>query len=427
MDGGTGLLIFAFVLVFFGAFFSMSEAAFMSVSKLSIRQMAAGGGKRARRVERILNKKDRLISSVLIGNNLVTILTSSIVTTFAINMAGEEHEALALAIATAATTFVMVVFGDIIPKVMASRYSQKTVLLTARPLAFLMFLLTPVNAALDAFIKKLLAIFSRGMDEEEQSLTEQEVLTMLDMGYEAGVIPEEESQMIDAVFEFRKAHARDVMVPRTDITAISADADYEEVLGVFRTEQFSRLPVYGEDMDDIVGVLNFKDFMLAKIDKDSFKVANHMREPFFSYEFQSTQKLFSQMRRNGAGMAVILDEYGGCAGLVSLEDIVETIMGDIFDEHDDINPDQITCVIPGEEYNMFGGVRIDEFNKLLGTNLASDDYDTMAGYVMGLFGHIPKQGEKITHENFTFIVEEVDKNRIEALKVKIIKYDTLEV
>jgi len=415
--GIMGPLIFAIVLVMMGAFFSMSETALMSVSRLTMRHLADNGEKRAKLVEKILSKKERFISSVLIGNNLVTILVSIIVAAFAIEISTEENEALYLTIATFATTIVVIIFGDIIPKVMASKFTQKVALFTARPLSFVMFIFNPINVVLDAFINRLLSLF--GNNADEQIVTEQEVLKMLEMGHEAGIIPEEQSQMIDAVFEFRKAHARDVMIPRRDIVAISADASYDEVLEIFKRERFSRLPIYREDLDDIIGVLNFKDLMFAEIDTEDFEAERYMRNHFLSYEQQSTQKLFANMRAEGINLAIVLDEYGGCAGLVTLEDLVETIMGEIFDEHDDADLQDISCIIPGEEYDVLGGLRLDDFNKQLGTSLVSEDYDTIAGYVMGLFGYIPKQGEQISENKLSFIVEDVAKNRIESLKIKI--------
>ena len=418
MEAGImGPLIFAIVLVMMGAFFSMSETALMSVSRLTMRHLADSGEKRAKLVEKILSKKERFISSVLIGNNLVTILVSIIVAAFAIEISTEENEALYLTIATFATTIVVIIFGDIIPKVMASKFTQKVALFTARPLSFVMFIFNPINVVLDAFINRLLSLF--GNNADEQIVTEQEVLKMLEMGHEAGIIPEEQSQMIDAVFEFRKAHARDVMIPRRDIVAISADASYDEVLEIFKRERFSRLPIYREDLDDIIGVLNFKDLMFAEIDTEDFEAERYMRNHFLSYEQQSTQKLFANMRAEGINLAIVLDEYGGCAGLVTLEDLVETIMGEIFDEHDDADLQDISCIIPGEEYDVLGGLRLDDFNKQLGTSLVSEDYDTIAGYVMGLFGYIPKQGEQISENKLSFIVEDVAKNRIESLKIKI--------
>ena len=414
--GSSAPLIIAVFLVMAGAFFSMSETALMSVSRLSIKHLADSGMKRAKIAEKIMGKKERFISSVLIGNNLVTIIVSSMVAMYAINISSEENEALALTIATFITTVVIVIFGDILPKVMASKYAQKIALLTARPVAFVMFVFLPVVAVLDIFIKALLRLFgSSGNDE--QTITEQEVLTMLDMGHKEGIIPEEESQMIDAVFEFRKAHASDIMTPRTDITAIPHTASYADVMEVFESERFSRLPVYEEDLDHIIGVVNFKDFMFEAEDDEDFDVAQYIREPFYAYETQSAQKLLSNMRKDGAALAVVNDEYGGCAGLITIEDLVERIMGDIFDEHDEID-DEFICIADGKEYEVQGGARIDDFNKYFETKLSSDDYDTMAGYVMGLFGYIPKQGEEISYKNITFTVEEIEKNRIESLKIK---------
>jgi len=414
--GSTAPLIIAVALVAAGAFFSMSETAIMSVSRLSIRHLAENGMKRAKIVEKIIDKKERFISSVLIGNNLVTIIVSIMAAAYASNVASEENEALALTIATIITTVVVVVFGDIMPKVMASKFTQKLALFSARPVAFVMFIFTPVVALLDILIKQFLRLFG-GEGGTEATLTEQEVMTMLDIGYKEGVIPEEESQMIDAVFEFRKAQASDVMTPRMDIKAISNAADYAEVLQVFSEERFSRLPVYKEDLDHIIGVVNFKDFILEASDDEDFDAEQYMRDAFFVPETLSTQKLLANMRENGAAMAVVVDEYGGCAGLVTIEDLVERIMGDIFDEHDDIDED-IVCITKGEEYGLVGSVRIEDFNEFFETELASEDYDTMAGYVVGLFGNIPKQGEEISHEGLTFVVEEMEKNRIESLRVK---------
>jgi len=409
-------LFIAVALVAAGAFFSMSETAIMSVSRLTIRHLAENGMKRAKLIEKIIDKKERFISSVLIGNNLVTIIVSVMAAAYASSIASEENEALALTIATIVTTVVVVVLGDILPKVFASKFTQKLALFSARPVSFVMFIFTPVVALLDMFIKQLMRLFG-GAGSDEQTLTEQEVLTMLDMGYKEGVIPEEESQMIDAVFEFRKAQASDIMTPRMDIKAIAHTASYSEVLEVFSEERFSRLPVYKEDMDHIIGVVNFKDFILEAADDEDFDVEQYMREAFFTYETQSTQKLLASMRESGAAMAVVLDEYGGCAGLVTIEDLVERIMGDIFDEHDEIDED-IVCIADGEEYRLIGSVRIEEFNEFFETELVSEDYDTMAGYAMGLFGYIPKEGEEISHENISFVVEEVEKNRIESLRVK---------
>ena len=416
--GSMWLLILAFILVVLGAFFSMSETALTSVSKLSIRHMAEKGMKRAKTVEKIVNDRGKMISSVLIGANLTTILLSSIATTIAIGLASEENEALAVAIGTVITTVVVLLGSDITPKVVASKYTEKIALFVARPMILVMFLFTPINLVLNGFINKLLSLFGFNKDKDQNTITEQEVLTMLDMGYEEGVIPEEESIMIDAVFEFRKSQARDIMIPRTDMIAIPITAEYDEIIKVFQDEGYSRLPVYKDDLDHIVGMLNFKDFMLRVEEEEGFDVERYIREPFFSYENQSAQKLFANMRTSGASLAIILDEYGGCAGLVTIEDLVETIMGEIFDEHDEVDID-ITCIIPNKEYSVLGGTRIDDFNKLLDISLISDDYDTMAGYVMGLFGYIPKHGDVITQNNLTFIVEESGKNRIERLKIKI--------
>jgi CBS domain containing-hemolysin-like protein len=210
-----------------------------------------------------------------------------------------------------------------------------------------------------------------------------------------------------------------------DIGAIELEYTHDQILEIFKNDKFSRLPVYKESIDHIVGVLNFRDFMLSDIPKEEFKAQFIMRKPFFTYEYQTTAKLFSQMKAEGAGMTIILDEYGGTAGLITLEDLIETIVGEIFDEYDDEEKEEkqteIICVKEGEEYIVLGSVRIEDFNELLELDLTSDDYDTMAGYAMDLFGYIPTLGEEITSKNITFAVEAVEKNRIESLRIKINK------
>jgi putative hemolysin len=424
--GSLGPLILAAVLLAFGFLFSMSETALTSISKLSVRQMKEDGKKRASLVEKLTSNKDRLLSSILIGNNLVTIIISAIVTAFAINISNYENEALVVTIATAIVSFVIIVFGDIAPKALATRDPGRVSLFVARPISWLMLILSPFSSILNRIFSKLFSFIGKNHEEEQQQ-KEQELITFLDMSVEEGVLPEEEGEMISAVIEFREGVAKDIMTPRVDIVAVDIHEDYEYVLEVFETEKFSRLPVYEDNIDNIVGILNFRDFILNLVAKNEYNIKELMRAPFFSPEYQTTAKLFAQMKSAGVSLAIILDEYGGTSGLLTIEDLVETIMGEIFDEYDEEDKEskdnEIACLVPGSEYLVQGGVKIEDFNELLEEALEiplhSEDYETMAGYVLGLFGYIPTEGEEIADGNIAFSVESVERNRINSLRIKI--------
>jgi len=424
--GSTGLIVAA-VLLLFGFLFSMSETSLTSISKLSIRTMKEDGKKRAELVDKLTSQKDRLLSSILIGNNLVTILISAIVTTFAINISNYENETRVVAIATAITSFVIIIFGDIMPKVLATKDPTRISLFVARPTSWLMFILSPISGVLNKVIGWMFSWFGNKDDAEMQAEKEQELETYIEMSYEEGVLHEDEKKMMDGLFEFRDNVARDIMVPRVEIIAIDQDANYDTVLEIFKKEQFTRLPVYEENIDNIVGILIFRDFILSDVPKKDFDTTKIMRKPFISLENLPTQELLGQMRQKGVSLAIIADEYGGTAGLVTMEDLVETIVGDIFDEYDledkEIKDTEITCITEGEEYRILGSVRIEDFNELLEqlehTPLDTEDYDTIGGFVMGLLGIIPEGKEEIAHNFITFIVEEMERNRIGSLIVKI--------
>ena len=426
--GSSGQIAIALVLLMFGILFSMSETALTSLSKVAVRQMKEDGKKRAALVERLFNNKERVISSLLIGNNLVTIIMSAIVTTLALNIASYENEALVLTVATAITSFLVIIFGDITPKVLASKDPSRISHFVALPTSWLLFILSPLSLVLNKVLEKTFSFFGPKDVETEKKEKEQELISYLEIAHEEGIIEKEESQMMGAVFGLRESEAAEIMTPRVEIVAIGIDYSYEAILEVFKTEKFSRIPVYEESVDNIVGVLNFKDFIFCE--QNNFKIESLMRPPLFCIEHQSTDKLFAQMKEAGAGLAVVLDEYGGTAGLITMEDLVETIVGDIFDEYDqeDIEKEgeEIVCIVEGTEYLVQGSARIEEVNEFLNLKLASEDYDTISGYVVELFGYIPTAGEAAAFESISFIVESMERNRIGDLRIKIENEDTEE-
>jgi len=413
--GSIGEIILALVLIIFSAFFSMSETSLTSLGKVKIRTMVEEGKRGAKNVEKATENKDKLLSTVLIGSNFANIALGSIVTAFALSVAG--NNAASIAIATGVATLIVLIFGEITPKTVAMEYPEKISLLISRPLLLAISILSPIAAALNFLIYAALKPFGFSRDKKETLITENELKTMLEVGVEEGVIEQEEHKMMDNIMEFADVLAKDVMTPRTEMAAIGIEFTYDEVLEVFSSEGFSRLPVYQDNVDYIVGVLHIKDFVSAGAKKDEFKVESYMRDPFFSLEQKRTRELFTEMRRENISLAIILDEYSGTAGLLSIEDLIEEIVGEIFDEHDEERKE--VEHIDEHEYLVGGSMKIGDFNEMSGSNMTSEEYDSVGGYVMGLAGGIPKLGDSLSDEQFTFVVEEMEKNRIEKLRIRL--------
>ncbi|MCL1986583.1 MAG: hemolysin family protein [Firmicutes bacterium] len=406
-------IILAVVLIMISAFFSMSETSLTALNKYKIKAMAEEKIKRAKQVEKATENKDRLLSSILIGNNLSNIALGSIATTLAMSIAG--NNATSIIIATGLATLILLIFGEITPKNIALEHPEKIAMLVVRPLTFIMILLAPIATALNFIISRALKPFGFSMGEKNNGITENELKTILEEGVEVGVIEQEEHKMLDNVLHFNDAQAKDVMTPRTDMVVINLDFTYTEVLQAFTTARLSRLPVLQDNIDNIVGVLHIKDFISVDNNEKNFSVEKCMREPLFTLEFKNTREVFADMRRKNSSLAVVLDEYGGTAGLLSMEDLIEEIVGEIFDEHDKIEVEKIT----ENEYVVSGAMKIDDFNDIAGCNLTSEEYESVGGYVMGLIGDIPKEKDSITDEKTTFVVEEMDKNRIERLRITL--------
>lgn len=406
-------LLLALGLVAFSAFFSMAETALTSLNKFKIRTMVEEGKKGAEHIEKVTEDKDKLLSSILLGSNFSNVSLGAIVTAFVLTVAG--NNATSIAIATGIATLIVLVFGEITPKTVALEYPEKMALLIVRPLRLVMTILAPIAALLNFFISLALRPFGFSQGKKESLITENELKTMLEVGYEEGVIEHDEHKMMGNVMQFDDVLAKDVMTPRTDMVAVEENFTYDEVLQVFGAARLSRLPVYQENIDHIVGVLHMKDFILADDKGDGFSVKNYMRDPFFTLELKRTRELFTEMRKESSSLAVILDEYGGTAGLLSMEDLIEEIVGEIFDEHDDAHEVEH---VNNNEYVVSGATKIDDFNELADSSLTSEEYESVGGYVMGLAGGVPKEGDCLTDGIITFAVEEMDRNRIERLRIK---------
>lgn len=246
-------------------------------------------------------------------------------------------------------------------------------------------------------------------------ITEEELRTMVDVSHEEGVLEVDERAMIHNVFEFGDSQVRDVMTPRTDMVTLEIGSSYESILECFRVKQFSRIPVFSETPDNIVGMMYIKDLILNPTKSDTFDLHNYLREPYFTFEFKKITDLFQELRDKRLPIAIVLDEYGGTAGLITMEDLIEEIVGDIRDEYDEHEKD--IEVVKEDEYIVDGGTRIDEVNDMIGTSIESEDFDSIGGFVLGIFGYLPQINDMIEFENIKFIVEEVDRNRIEKVRI----------
>lgn len=413
MDGASpyliGLLLF---LVCCSAFFSASETALTSLSRIRLRNMVDEKIKNAEKISRLLDDPNRLLSSILVGNNLVNNGASALTTALAIQVFHGDAGSGAT-VATAFITVVILIFGEITPKTIAAQQAEKTALIVVNIIAGVVFVLRPVVVVLNVATGALTRLFGHIPGEKTPTITEAELKTIVNVSHEEGVLETEERIMINNIFDFGDAKAKDVMTPRTDMATVSYDVTYAEFVALVQEEGFSRLPVYDEDIDDIVGILYVKDVFF--VDKKEFSAQKFMREPYFTYETKSLVELFAEMRQNRLAVAIVLDEYGGTSGMTTMEDIIEEIMGEIADEYDD-EQDEIE-LIKEDEYVVDGSTRLEEFNKMVGSHLESDEVDTIAGYVLMILGNFPEGGEVLEADGLRFVVEEMDKNRISKLRV----------
>jgi len=413
LDPSSWQIILLVILVILSGFFSSAETAFTAANRLKLRHMAEEGSKSAKRALRLIENPSKLISALLIGNNIVNIFASSLATLVAIDLYGIS----ATGIATSILTIVIIIFGEITPKSFATQHAEKVSMMFSKPVGILMTLLTPFVIIFYSISSWIIRLFGGDISQSHPLVTEEELKTMVDVGSEEGVFELEEKEMLHNIFDFGDLQVRDIMVQRVDITALDVDATYEEVLEIVKDEQFSRFPVYREDIDDIIGILNVKDLLfLTEVEKQGFKLENYIREPYFAYEFKRITDLFKELKKTRTHISIILDEYGGTVGIVTIEDLLEEIVGEIDDEYDDDKETDIET-IRKNEYMVSGSYRLDELNELIGTDIESEEFDSIGGYLIGILGTFPASGEVIEADGIRFVVDEVDKNRIKKIRM----------
>lgn len=395
------------LLVALSAFFSSSETALVSCNRIRVRSMVDDDERKLRYLNRVLDNQSKMLAAILIGNNIVNLYASSLTTTVAIRMGGNYLVGLA----TGILTFVILVFGEISPKTAATLKAEEFSLRVAPIIYFLMVVLTPLIVIVNAIAKTFLRIFGLNPDDKPDVITEDELRTIVDVSHEEGVIEKEELEMINNVVDFGDSLAKDIMIPRIDMIFADIHSTYEELIEIYRTNMFTRLPVYETTTDNVIGMVNMKDLLLYR-PGDEFHLKDYLREAYYTYEFKKTSELFIDMRQHSVSLAIVLDEYGATAGLVTLEDLLEEIVGEIRDEYDEDELDSVQK-ISDNEYLVEGSVKLDDLNDMLDIDLESEDYDSIGGYIIGLLDDLPEVGESVSENGFTFTVKTLDKNRIE--------------
>jgi len=391
------------------AFFSSAETSLTTVNKIRIRSLAEDGSKRAKTLLRVTENSGKMLSTILILNNVVNLTASSITTSIAIKIGG-----YAVGIATGIITLLILVFGEITPKTIATVHSEKIALAFCGAVNICMKLITPVVFLINSLSLGILFLLRVDPKAKNDTMTENELRTIVDVSHEDGVIEDGEKKMIHNVFDLGDAKAKDVMVPRVHMTFADVNNSYEELLQIFREDMFTRLPVYEDTTDNVIGTFNMKDLLLFDNTKD-FHIRDVMREAYFTYEYKSTSELLVEMREASINIAIVLDEYGETAGLITLEDLLEEIVGEIRDEYDENEIERIKQLGPNE-YAIDGSLSLDDLNDFLNINLESEDYDSLGGLFIEHLDRLPEEGDELrTEDGIRLIVDKVDKNRAETV------------
>ena len=411
----VGQLIALFILLILSAFFSSAETAFTSLNKLRIRTQADDGSKSARRIYGMIEDPSRFLATVLVGNNIVNIAASSL-TTVLFSKFGSVYIGLGAGI----LTLIVLIFCEVMPKTIAANKAEKLSRIYAPIVKFWMIVLFPIVFLVQQISRFFFFIFRVDTNKKETTITEDELLSIVDVSNEEGVLENDEREMINNVVDFGDSSAKDIMVTTGDMVCVSDDIEYEALLDVIREHMYSRMPVYHETIDNITGIVWAKDILVKYKPGEPFDITKYMREAYFTYEFKNTRELMADMREEYKSMAIVLDEYGATAGLLTIEDLIEEIVGEIRDEYDTDELDPIEK-ISDRVYIVEGKTDFDKINEVVGLSIESDDYDSIAGHVIHLMKDIPEsEGESVIDEDgVVYTVLVLEKNTIEKLMIEL--------
>ena len=413
-------LLILILLIGLSAFFSSAETALTTVNKIRIRNLAEAGDKSAVTLTKVLEDQGKMLSAILVGNNVVNLTASSMSTTLAMNIWSNK----AVGVATGVLTLVILVFGEISPKTISTLYSEKISLKYAKIIYLFMTVMTPVIYAVNVLSSGFLRLVHVDPNRKQEAITEDELRTIVEVSHEEGVIESEEKKIINNVFDFGDSVAKDIMVPRIDMAMVEVGATYDELIDIFREEKYTRMPVYEETTDNVIGIINMKDVLL--IDRnEEFHIRDLLREPLYTYEYKNTAELMVEMRQTSNNMIIVLDEYGATAGMITLEDLLEEIVGEIRDEYDEDEEQELVEVGPGE-YVVEGSMKLDDLNDQLDLELESEDYDSIGGLIIGQLDRLPEEGESVVCDGIRLVVDRLDKNRIDRVHMYLPKEQNID-
>jgi putative hemolysin len=393
------------ILIILSGFFSSAETAFSTVNRVRLRTLEEEGNKRAARVNKILVSYSKMLSTVLIGNNIVNLSTSALTTTIALQFG------IPVAVATGVLTIIILLCGEIVPKTWAMLTSEKLTLAYSGIIYGLMQIMTPVIFVVDKMSNGILRLLHIDPSKKITTMTEAELRTYVEVSHADGVIESEEREMIYNVFDFSDALAKDIMIPKINMIAVDVNATFDDVLATFRESMYTRFPVYENDTDNIIGLINIKDFILTE-DKANFNVKSILRDAHFTYEFKKVSDLLYELREKATSVTFVLNEYGATVGMITLEDLLEEIVGEIRDEYD-ADEEEYIQKMDDNVYLVEGSMKLDDINDELGTTLESEDYDSIGGIIIESLDRLPEDNEEVVLENGTRLkVQGIEQNRI---------------
>jgi putative hemolysin len=403
------------LLVFFiacSAFFSSAETSYVTVNRIQLQLLADDGNKNAVRALWILDHSAKMLSAVLIGNNIVNLSASSLATALTINLFGNAY----VGACTGIITLIVLIFGEITPKTIATVKAVDLTLSYSAVIKATMTVLTPIIFIIEGIRSVFLKLLHIDPNAKT-SMTEDELKSLVDVGYEEGAIENDEFEMISNIFSLDESLAKDIMVPRIDMVFVHVDTTYEELMELYQKYTYTRYPVYSESTNNVIGTINMKDLLFYDTSKP-FSIRDHLREPHFTFEHKEVGTLLMEMREESISIIIVLDEYGATSGMITLEDILEEIVGEIRDEYDKDETDPIIELKDGREFLIEGSTNLDDVNDKTGLKLKSEEYDTIGGYIIEKLDRLPKRGEAILLKNGTKIISEiVSKNRIEKIHI----------
>ena len=402
-------LIIIIVLIFLSGFFSSAETAFSTLNRVRMRNLEEEGSKKAARVNKILESYSKMLSAILIGNNIVNLTASSLTTAFVIGVCGNAY----IGIGTGILTIVVLLGGEIIPKTWANLNSEKLALAYSSVIYALMKVMTPVIFIVDLLSNGILKLLHVDPNKKMDTITESELKTYVDVSHEDGQIESDEREMIYNIFEFSDTCVKDIMIPRTNMVTVNADESVNDLIKVFHESMYTRIPVYQEDKDSMIGFVNIKDLFIARISgQKNITLKSLLREAYYTYEYKKNADLLLEMREKSMNVAFVLNEYGSTVGMVTLEDLLEELVGEIRDEYDE-DEKELIQKIDDRSYLIEGSMNLSDNNDSIGTSLNSDDYDSIGGIIIGQLDRLPEDNESVVlADGTTLQVKGIDQNRI---------------